>query len=129
MSTDYDVVAVPDGTAWNIRKYLREHPEHKQDRYGGLPGLDGHCYHAAEAYYHAKGGYEECPLSIHCLSHESGTHWFLRDGTTVIDLTVANVTPDLPYLEPPARGFMSRQPSNRAAQILDALPTDPEVVL
>lgn len=113
----------PDETARRIREYLREHPELKKDQYetDDPESLDGHCYVASEAYYHAKGG-SESELSVYCLSWDNaGTHWFLKDGDKVIDLTAEN-TDHIPYRKAKRRGFITGDdPSKRAQQVLDAL--------
>lgn len=122
LRTDGGVVETPDETATRIREWLRNHPELKKSQYEteNPESLDGHCYVASEVYYHAKGG-KDSDLSIHCLSWDNaGTHWFLKDGDTVIDLT-AEQTDGIPYERAQKRGFLTREPSKRAQKVLDAL--------
>lgn len=113
-----DVVHEPDEAAAAIRAFCREHPELKKDEYqtADPESLDGHCYAASEAYYHARG----CELDVYCLSWGNGrTHWYLADGDTYIDLT-ADPSADIPYEEGTRRGFLTGDdPSERAQRILD----------
>lgn len=117
-----EVVIEPDETAKRIREWLRDHPELKKSQYETEDerSLGGHCYVASEAYYHARGG-KDSGLGIYCLSwDDGGTHWYLRDGDTFVDLTVEN--PDgVPYYEGNKRGFLTSGPSKRARKVLDAL--------
>lgn len=120
----------PDRTAKCIQQYLRDHPELKKGEYEteDPESLDGHCYVAHEAYYHAKGG-SRSGLTPGCLSwgdvpgvESDSTHWFLwQDRNTVIDLTV-EATGGVPYHEGRRRAFITGdKPSKRARQVLDAL--------
>lgn len=131
-------VAEPDATAERIREFCRDRPDLLADQYANpetvenpLPAL---CYPVAEAYFHANGAYDG-PLDVYCLSWSDvdpdyeGTHWFLGDGDLVIDLTGPANPGDIPWNMGTRRGFMSRAPSNRTQEILDALDIEsPELV-
>lgn len=107
-----------------IQTELRESPDllkpeyrEREDRHP----LEGHCYVAAEAYFHAVGGYDS-EYTVHRISHEGETHWFLRDGEgTVVDPTATQFETPVPYDESTKTGFLTRTPSKRAQQVLDAL--------
>ncbi len=131
---DRRVLVEPDATAARIREYLRENQDLRDGRYNGREGtVDGLCYPAAEAYYHAKGGREETDLRIYCLSWSDvdpeydGTHWYLRDGEDGpwIDLGLEDRTDaaGIPYAEGRHRSFMTGYdtPSKRTQRILEDL--------
>ncbi|NUC75045.1 hypothetical protein HTZ84_22530 [Haloterrigena sp. SYSU A558-1] len=128
-----EILAEPDQTAARIREYARENPDLRKNRYDGREGtVDGLCYPAAEAYYHAKDG-RETDLRIYCLSWSdvnpdaSGTHWYLRDGETGpwIDLGLEDAADaaGIPYAEGRHRSFMTGydRPSKRTQRILEDL--------
>lgn len=123
-------IIVPDGRAWAIREYLREHPKLQKDEYdtGDRDPLLGLCYPAAEAYYHAL----DCEPDVYCLSWSDvdddydGTHWYLRepDDGRFIDLGLPESPLDgvPPFEAGTRRGFTTGDPpSNRAQQVLEAL--------
>lgn len=90
--------------------------------YRGNPNpMAGHCYVASEALYHRLGGKAEgwTPMFIH---HEGAPHWFLRheDGA-IIDATADQFRTPVPYEEATGKGFLTRQPSERAQTVLDRL--------
>ena len=132
MSSVSCVVALPDGTAWKLRDYVRRHPELIFDEYqtGEEQSLNGGCYLLSECYFHSNGG-TKSGLTIHCLSwddvveHETGaTHWFLRDGETVIDLGLDSLeqADEIPYHAATRRAFITGyEPSQRAKDVLEAL--------
>ncbi len=86
---------------------------------GGVGGTSGHCYVASEAMYHMMGG-KEAGLTPHFVHHEGQPHWFLKrhDGT-VIDPTADQFTTPVPYEKSIGKGFLTKQPSKRAQQIID----------
>ena len=63
----------------------------------------GYCYIVSEALYHyGKQGLRPC-----CLSLGGGcTHWFLKDGDTILDYTAAQFSFSLPYEQAVGKGFM-----------------------
>lgn len=78
----------------------------------------GHCYAAAEAIYHRLGGSRAgwTPMQM---QHEGASHWYLRgpDGTFV-DPTADQFATPPPHHLGTGRGFLTRAPSRRAAEIL-----------
>lgn len=83
-----------------------------------MRGLAGYCYVACEAIYHLCGG-KDSGLTPHVLRIPGGTHWFLRDAhSVVIDPTVEQfrIPPD--YSKSRGCGFLTRQPSKRAAVVM-----------
>ncbi len=126
------VETCPDGTAKQIRQYLRSTPSLRKDEYGvdDVHSLDGHCYVAAEAYYHARGG-RDSGLDIYCLSWSDvdedlqGTHWYLVEDDIVVDLAVdepADAEP-IPFSAGRRRSFLTGYdaPSQRTLSVLNAL--------
>lgn len=123
------VVVIPDRDALAIRKYLRESPELLKTQYDNSEDpLEGLCYPAAEAYYHAAGR----KLDVYCLSWEDiseereGTHWYLRDPDSreFIDLGLPfEADIELPPFEVGRRrGFMTGEtPSKRTQRVLESL--------
>jgi hypothetical protein len=116
----YSVFVEPDSTAREIREWLREHPEIAKDKYEAKKGwVTGHCYVASEAYFYADGG-EDSDLDVYCLSYDDGTHWFLRNGDEIIDLSIE--LPEhgdkIPYQQATRRAFITGyKPSQRAERI------------
>jgi hypothetical protein len=118
----------PDETAQAIRQYLRAHPELKHDgREYDPDSLNGTCYVASEAYFHAKGG-TDSGLEVYCLSwDEDGTHWFLKRPANdtpdvVIDLSLdsSSQATNIPYHDARHRAFITGyEPSHRCRAVLD----------
>lgn len=105
-----------------IRAYLAGAPELLKAEYrDSNHPLAGHCYVASEAYYHAQGG-SDSGLSVWHINHENESHWFLRDGETIIDLTVDQFTRIPKYEEATRKGFLTRGPSKRARAVLSGIP-------
>lgn len=122
----------PDGTADRIREYIRTHPEIRKQRYATPDeALHGSCYVAAEAYFHAQGG-TNSSLDIYCLSWGdvdstySGTHWFLGEADTVIDLSLPTVEDGqhVPWATARRRAFLTGYEPSRRAQTVLAVVTD-----
>jgi len=91
----------------------------------------GCCYVATEALYHMWGkanGFEPVRVS-YSLGTQTGSHWFLRHGlymNHVIDLTADQFTILPPgrvpkYADAVGCGFLTKKPSKRAQQIIDAV--------
>jgi len=84
------------------------------------------CYAASEAYYHWAGGSQADLTPVHMPEPDGSTaqrHWALRrsDGT-ILDLTIeqfGGIAPD--YSQAKGCGFMTRQPSKRAAALISAV--------
>lgn len=80
--------------------------------------LSGHCYVASEAFYHLAGG-KQAGYRPYFVRHEGGSHWWVEheDGT-VIDITAAQFWTPIPYEDGVGKGFLTRQPSKRAAELI-----------
>ena len=81
----------------------------------------GHCYVASEAAFHLLGGkaagYKPC-----FIRHEEAPHWFLLDPNgQVIDLTAAQFATPVPYDQGTPKGFLTREPSKRAAILIQRI--------
>lgn len=102
-----------------IRAAARRSPDLRAAAYAGRAPLAGHCYVASEALYHAAGG-ASGPWKPETVRHEGGVHWYLRHRTRghVLDLTAEQFTAPPPYAEGRGRGFLTKQPSRRAAELL-----------
>lgn len=79
----------------------------------------GHCYVASEAYYHLAGG-AAVGLKPMFIKHCGVSHWFIRDLTQDedIDLTAEQFTVPVPYSKAVGCGFLTRQPSKRAQELI-----------
>lgn len=78
----------------------------------GRTPLTGHCYVVSEAIYHLWGrdnGYKP-----HVMKHEGGTHWFLKRGDDIIDLTSGQFKASPDYRKSRSCGFLTKIPSKRA---------------
>lgn len=83
---------------------------------------EGHCYAASEALYHLLGGTAQKDWKAMRITHEGGTHWWLRGpGNKDVDLTKEQFLTPVPYENGVGTGFLTAQPSKRAQVILDAL--------
>jgi hypothetical protein len=92
---------------------LRRAPWH-----GSPNPLAGHCYVASESYWHLAGG-AASGLTPQVIRHEGASHWYLRgaDGQ-IIDLTAGQFQTPVPYAQGRGCGFLTRQPSKRAALVI-----------
>ena len=130
MPGDYEILVEPDDVARQIRDYIRSNPDIRKAEYATPEdALNGSCYVAAEAYWHADGA-ADSDLEVNCLSWSDvdpaydGTHWFLRRDNEIIDLSLA--TPDdgehVPWDTARTRVFITGyEPSQRAETILEAI--------
>lgn len=120
---DRVVVVEPDETAARIRDHLRQRPDLVPDEYhdDGQNPLSSLCYVAAEAYYYACGKPDD--LSPQRIEWPDGSsHWFLKNGETVIDLSLPHPDPWLPIDDAKGRMFPSHPyPSNRTKDVLERL--------
>lgn len=84
---------------------------------GDANRFKGHCYVASEALYHLAGGASAYlrPMNI---KHEDDQHWFLASPGGPIDVTAAQFKTPVPYGEARGRGFLTKQPSKRAAEVI-----------
>lgn len=86
----------------------------------------GHCYHAAEALYHLLGGIGCDWVSYRVRESDGMTHWWLKNRKTgkIADPTAdqyRSLGEEPPYPAGRAGGFLTRQPSKRAQEILDRI--------
>ena len=86
---------------------------------GSTNPLAGHCYAASEALYHLLGGKEAGyrPVSLRlspCLVH----WWIEGPGGEVLDPTARQFSEPVAYHKGRGRGFLTRQPSARADEII-----------
>lgn len=80
--------------------------------------MRGNCYVTSEALFHLLGGRAAGwkPMSMH---HEGDTHWFLKhDSGIVLDATASQFKTPPDYSKAVGRGFLTRQPSKRAAVMM-----------
>ncbi len=108
--------------AWSaIRGALLDSDDLRRPKYRGSRNLlVGHCYMAAEALYHALGG-KASGLTPCSMRVQGDMHWFLRHriGGDVLDPTAEQFGALVPnYAAARGRGFMTREPSKRAAELL-----------
>lgn len=88
---------------------------------GNSNEVAGHCYVASEALYHRLGG-KSAGWTPQSIQHEGGPHWFLKHtGGTVLDATADQFETPVPYEQSRGCGFLTRQPSARAAVVLQRL--------
>jgi GNAT superfamily N-acetyltransferase len=82
--------------------------------------LAGHCYVASESLYHLLGGYESgwVPQNIR---HENDSHWYLKhkDTDEILDPTADQFETPVPYENGRGKGFLTKNPSKRAAQVIE----------
>lgn len=84
--------------------------------------MTGNCYVASEAAYHLLGGKAEgwVPMRV---NHENSVHWYLENRITNqrIDLTASQFKTPIPYEKAVGCGFLTKQPSKRAAALMKSL--------
>ena len=90
----------------------------RRRRYQGHPNpLRGHCYVASEALMHLAG--PRSGLRPATVRHEGGVHWYLlTPAGKVVDPTAGQFKTPPPYARGGARGFLTREPSRRAAEVI-----------
>lgn len=81
----------------------------------------GNCYVASEALYHLLGG-KEAGWKPMMVKHEGDTHWFLKHTSgLIIDPTVSQFKESPPYEEARGCGFLTKQPSKRAQNLMQKI--------
>ncbi len=90
--------------------------ELRRPEYRGHPNpLRGHCYVASEVLQRLVGG------TPHTLHHEGGVHWYLVVDGEVLDATASQFSTVPDYTKGRGRGFLTKQPSRRAREVLQRL--------
>lgn len=81
----------------------------------------GNCYVTCEAIYHLLGG-AAAGYKPHTLRHEGDVHWYLvHEGKTIVDPTRSQFLSPPNYSTGRGRGFLTKQPSRRAAALMQTL--------
>jgi len=93
----------------------------RKPQYRSSPNpLAGHCYVASEALWHMMGGHESgwVPQNV---KHEGDQHWYLRHSKTgqILDPTASQFRTPVPYHQGRGRGFLTKQPSKRAQEVIN----------
>lgn len=84
----------------------------------------GHCYAATEALYHMLGGKDAGWVPVRAKDDDGIVHWWMEHRPTGrrLDPTAEQYTSvgkEPPYDRGRAAGFLTREPSKRAQQIID----------
>lgn len=112
-STKYSAVPYEDSVK-AVQSVLTPDLLHKKYR----DNPRAHCYIASEALYHMLGG-PAAGLTPMNIVHEGSQHWFLRGPNgEIIDPTHGQFENPVPYENARGRGFLTAQPSKRAAEII-----------
>lgn len=96
-----------------------------KDNYDDVHYTTGHCYIASEAIYHTFGGKEKW-AAYTGRDHNNGTHWWLKNKETgeIVDPTKEQYTSlsiDPPYSVGKPCAFLTREPSQRAAKLIEMI--------
>jgi hypothetical protein len=83
----------------------------------------GQCYPATEAVYHLAGGKDAGLTPMVCrYSNDELTHWWLRGpNQEVYDPTSAQFPESFPYEQGKGCGFLTKEPSKRAREIMEKI--------
>jgi len=113
-----------------MREYVRDNPDIRKDEYAvDADPVNGSCYVLSEAYFHANGGVDS-PFDVYRLGWNDvndeweGSHWFLRNGETIVDLslTTREDGDNVPWEQANRRAFITGyEPSNRCERLLNGL--------
>lgn len=103
-----------------IRHILKDRKDLiKEDYRDGNHPMWGHCYVASEIYFHLKGGYD-AGYEVHRVNtNEDNVHWFLVKEGELIDITADQFDEPIPYHNSTRCGFLTKQPSKRAKEVID----------
>ena len=82
--------------------------------------MRGNCYVTSEALYHLLGG-KAAGWKAMRMKHEGDTHWFLKNGELIVDATVAQFKTKPDYSKAIGTGFLTKNPSKRAQQMMESL--------
>jgi len=81
--------------------------------------VEGHCYVASEVFYHLYG--KDRGFKPHVIRLGDFTHWFLKNGDDIIDITKEQFDIPIDYSKGRGCGFLTKQPSKRAKKLMDRL--------
>lgn len=97
---------------------------------GPSPETRGNCYVTSEAVYHLTGAHNG-PWRPQTLRHEGDVHWYLKNKFTgeILDLTVAQFGTMPDYSFGRGRGFLTKEPSRRAVDLMNQLVWQPAPVV
>lgn len=97
-------------------------------QFKGQPFPMGHCYVAAEAIYHLAGGKESGLKPVRLRMPDGVVHWWLQapDGE-IIDPTHDQFAEAVPYEQGRPGGFLTREPSRRAQELINRVKGGPKV--
>lgn len=103
-----------------IRDALRSSDDLRKPEWRGHPHpMAGHCYVASEALWHVLGGMQS-EWRPEVLDAGTCKHWYLRSKRTrlVLDVTGDQFETQPPYENGRGCGFLTKQPSKRAAELI-----------
>lgn len=81
----------------------------------------GNCYVCVEATFHLLGG-KNSGWHPTVMTHEGGTHWFLKhDSGIILDPTRKQFRTSPDYSTGRGCGFLTVQPSRRAKKLMEAM--------
>lgn len=81
----------------------------------------GNCYVTSEAVFHLLGG-KKAGWKAMRIRHEGDTHWFIRhESGLIVDLTASQFKTKPDYSKATATGFLTKNPSARAQQMMECL--------
>ena len=102
-----------------LRRVLRVSDDLRKSKYRGDPNpYRGHCYVSSEAAYHMLGG-QKSGWKPHVLRVSGDTHWYLlNEKGKVFDPTWDQFKTPIKYDEGRACGFLTREPSKRARELI-----------
>ena len=91
--------------------------------------LHGYCYISSEALYHLwarSAGFKPAQLWVHTGHGRKYSHWFLRRDGEILDITAAQFgRGHIAYSKAHGCGFLTKQPSNAAKEIIRRVGYEP----
>lgn len=104
-----------------IADYLSQHPELLKAKYRRAQDrhpMAGHCYVASEALFHLRPDLELHPVTMRV---GDAVHWWLVDDQgNEFDVTREQFRDTVSEFKGTRRGFLTKKPSRRAQQVIDA---------
>lgn len=108
---------LPASVAASIAAVLSD--DLRKPKYRGDPNrMKGHCYVASESAMHLLGGSRAGwkPMNV---QHENDQHWYLEGPRgEILDITSSQFKTPVPYHLARGRGFLTKEPSKRAAEVI-----------